>query len=320
MNILIAVLLFLPGLALVIYSAERLVRGAVGTALGFGVSTFLISVIFIGFDPENLFVGISGSIEGVSGIAVGSIIGATMVAIALAFGVTALIAPMTFEKAPWQVLIVSPLAVILFGGLVLDGFVSRIDGIILFMGFIASVLYLLWLSKRGLSIKPHGDVAETLEKAEEQNRWRSLGILVLSLAAIIVGSEMLVTGSETIIARLGISDTFFGLIILAFLVSIEELARELPAAIRGRPEISFGNVVGSILAFFLFNAGTIAMVSPFAVSNQVLVFYPPVCFVTVIVVSVFVAIRSISRWAGAVLVLLYVIFATGGYLLGSRVI
>jgi cation:H+ antiporter len=36
----------------------------------------------------------------------------------------------------------------------------------------------------------------------------------------------------------------------AFLVSLEELEHELPAARQGRPEISFGNVLGSILTFF----------------------------------------------------------------------
>ncbi|UGV40768.1 hypothetical protein J7W08_12110 [Methanococcoides orientis] len=74
-------------------------------------------------------------------------------------------------------------------------------------------------------------------------------LLLLSLTSIIIGSEMLVTGSDSIIGHLGLSDTVFGMTILAFIVSIEELARELPAAMKGRSEISFGNVVGSVLAF-----------------------------------------------------------------------
>ena len=68
--------MFVVGLALVIYFAEKLVKGAVGTAIGFGISAFLVSVIFIGFDPENLAVGTVGSAEEVAGIALGSIIGA----------------------------------------------------------------------------------------------------------------------------------------------------------------------------------------------------------------------------------------------------
>ncbi|MCW3141584.1 MAG: hypothetical protein N2V72_05340 [Methanophagales archaeon] len=314
MNIIVSIALFVVGLGLVIYFAEKLVKGAVGTSLGFGISAFLISVIFIGFDPENLAVGAVGSFEGIAGIALGSIIGAAMVAIALAFGITALFAPMGFERVPKQILTVPILAVLLLGILGFDGQLSRIDGTILLLGFVLSVIYLLRLSKRGLDIKPSGEVAETLEEAEELSKWKSFGLLLLSLAAVIIGSEMLVAGSETIIARLGLSDTVFGMTILAFLVSIEELARELPAAMKGRPEISFGNVVGSILAFFLFNAGIIALVSPVTVGTQVLRFYLPLCFGTVIVVSLFMMTKKIPRWAGGILVLLYSIFVIGGYI------
>lgn len=76
--------LFVAGLVLVVYFVEKLVEGAVGTSLGLGISTFLVSVIFIGFDPDNLSVGAVASFEGVAGIAVGSIVGAAMVAIARA--------------------------------------------------------------------------------------------------------------------------------------------------------------------------------------------------------------------------------------------
>jgi cation:H+ antiporter len=316
MNVFVALAVFVVGLGLVVYFAEKLVKGVVGTSLGFGVSTFLISVVFIGFDPENLAVGAVAAYNGVAGIALGSIIGAAMVAIALAFGITALIAPMKFEQAPGQVLAVPILSVILFGGLALDGQLSRADGAILLAGFALALLFLLWLSRRGLDIKATGEVAETLKEAEPVNRWKSAGLLAVSLAAIIVSSELLVAGAETILAQIGLSDTVFGMTALALLVSIEELARELPAARQGKAEISIGNVAGSILAFFLFNAGIVALVSPVAVSNQVLSFYLPLCLGTVIVVSLFMLARRVPRWAGGVLVALYLAFAVGGYMLG----
>jgi cation:H+ antiporter len=314
MNMLQSILLFILGVAIVMFFAEKLVKGTVGISLGFGISTFLISVIFIGFDPENLFVGAVGSFEGVSGIALGSIIGAAMVAVALAFGLTALIAPMKFEQAPIQILVVPVLAVLLLGVLSLDGRLSRLDGAVLLVGFALSVIYLIHLSKKGLDIQPTGEVAETLEKANKLNKWKSLGIFIVSLIGIVVGSEILVKSSENIIARIGLSDTVFGMTILAFLISIEELARELPAAMKGRPEISFGNVVGSILAFFLFNAGIIALVKPVTVDEQTLRYYFPICLLTVVVVSLFMITKKVSRWAGAILVLLYVAFITIGFL------
>ena len=203
---------------------------------------------------------------------------------------------------------------LLLGVLSFDGQLSRVDGAVLLLGFVLSILYLLRLSKSGFDIRPTGEVAETLEETGDISKWKSVGLLVLSLAAIIVGSEMLVAGSETIIASLGLSDTVFGMTILALLISIEELARELPAALKGRPEISYGNVAGSILAFFLFNAGIISLVQPVPVSGQVLRFYLPLCLITVIVVSLFMMRKKIPRWAGAVLIILYVIFFAGGYI------
>ena len=315
MNTLQSILLFILGIALVLYFAEKLVKGTVGISLGFGISTFIISVIFIGFDPENLAVGAVGSYEGASGIALGSIIGAAMVAIALAFGLTALIAPMKFEKAPKQILIIPVLAVLLLGLLGLDGQLSRIDGAVLLLGFVLSIIYLIRLSKKGLDIQPTGEVAETLEDAGKLNKWKSLGIFILSLAGVVLGSELLVRSSQSIIAKMGLSDTVFGMTILAFLISIEELARELPAAIKGRPEISYGNVIGSILAFFLFNAGIIALVKPITVDVETLKYYLPICLVTTLIVSIFMSTKKVSRLAGAVLVLLYVAFAAVGFII-----
>lgn len=313
LNMIISIVYFAIGIGLVIYFAEKLVKGTVGTSLGFGISTFLIGVIFIGFDPENLALGAVASFESVAGIALGSIIGAAMVAIALAFGLTALIVPMKFGDVPKQIVVVPILAVLLFGALALDGLISRVDGALLLLGFVLCIFYLLKLSKKGIDIKPTGEVAESLEKAGMIDKWKSLALFIVSLIGIIVGSEMLIAGSEDIMVIFGLSDTVFGMTILALLISIEELARELPAALRGRPEISYGNVSGSILAFFLFNAGIIALVQPIPVSDQVLKFYLPVCLVTIVVVSLFMLRKQIPRWAGAVLIALYSVFFIGGY-------
>jgi len=102
--------------------------------------------------------------------------------------------------------------------------------------------------------------------------------------------------------------------ILALAVSVEELARELPAALEGRPEITFGNVAGSILAFFLCNAGLIALLHPVAVPPEVLHFYLPVCFLTVAFGIGCLAALRMPRWAGGVLVVAYGVFFVGAYL------
>jgi cation:H+ antiporter len=315
MEILIALVMFGVGLGLIVFFAEQLVKGVVGTSLGFGLSTFLLSVIFIGFDPDNLAVGTVASAEGVSGIALGSILGGAMVAMAFAFGLSALVAPMTFGQVPPQVLVVQMLAVALLAVLALDGQLSRVDGGILLVGFGLAVLYLVRIARRGFDIKPSGEVGHRLQTGNIPDKWPSLGLFILSLVAIVVGSELLVSGAQTLLTRFQLSELFFGMTILAFLVSIEELERELPAVRQGRPDISFGNVLGSILAFFLCNAGIIALVRPVPVDHTVLTFYLPLAFITTAVVSGFMLTKRVPRWAGSVLILLYAVFVVGGWLM-----
>jgi Ca2+/Na+ antiporter len=189
MDIAIALAMFGVGLGLIMFFAEQLVKGVVGTSIGFGPSTFLLSVMSIGFDPDNLAVGVVASADGMAGIALGSILGGAMVAVALAFGMT----------------------------------------------------------------------------------------------------------------------------VLAFLVSIEELARELPAGRQGRPDIGFGNGLGSILAFFLCNAGVIALVRPVPVDTTALTFYLPLAFITTAMVSGVMLTKRVPRWAGGGFIPLYAVFVLCGW-------
>jgi cation:H+ antiporter len=315
MDIIFALVLGGLGLGLVIFFAEQLVKGVIGTSMGFGLSAFLLSAIFIGFDPDNLAVGVAASAEQVSGIALGSILGGAMVAIGFAFGLSAMVAPMTFAQVPPQIVGIQMLSVILFTVLSLDGELSRVDGVILLAAFVLAVFYLLRLGRRGLDITPSGEIGHRLQKGNIPGTWLSVGLFVFSLVAIAVGSEMLVKGAQTLLARFHIADLPFGMTILAFVVSIEELARELPAARQGRPDVSFGNVLGSIFAFFLCNAGIIALVRPVPVDRAVLTFYLPVTFITAAVVSGVMLTKCVPRWAGGLLILLYGIFVSGGWFL-----
>jgi len=103
--------------------------------------------------------------------------------------------------------------------------------------------------------------------------------------------------------------------VLALAISLEEVARTVPAARAGRADVVYGNVAGSILAFFLFNAGVIALVSPLEVGTSTLRFYLPAAAGVVVLVSAFLLARRLPRWAGALLVGAYLAFAAGGYLL-----
>ena len=309
MSLFTGAVLFGLGLVLVLFFAERLVDSTVGVSHRLGVSTFLISVVFIGFDPENLAVGAVASYEATAGIALGTIVGAAMVALALAFGITALIVPLDFERAPRRILVLPVGAVALVTLLALDGMLSRIDGAILLVGYVGAVALLLRWERQDIHVAPTEAVEAEVD--EEAGLIGSVGWFVASLAGIVAGSELLVRGARPIVEALGWTETTFGMTLLALLVSVEEVARELPAALKGRPDISYGNVLGSALAFFGFNAGVIALVRPVPVDPVTQHFYLPVCAGTVLLIALLMWRRRVPRWGGGLLLLAYGVFVFG---------
>ena len=313
MSLLVGLGMFGSGLALVLVLSERLVESTIGVSHHAELSAFLISVVFIGFDPENLAVGAVASHGGSTGIALGTIVGSAMVALALAFGITALIVPLDFEQAPRRILVLPVAAVAALTLLALDGRLSRGDGALLLLGYVGAVGLMVHWEREGLHVAPTAAVESEVEDESSRGVGRSVAWFVASLIGIVVGSELLVRGARPLITALGWTETAFGMTLLALLVSVEEVARELPAALKGRPDITYGNVLGSALAFFGFNAGVIALVRPVAVDPLTQYFYLPVCAGTVLLIALLMGQRRVPRWGGALLVVAYVLFAAGPF-------
>lgn len=314
MSLLVDAALFGVGVLVVVVSAEQLVEATIGLSRRLGVSAFLVGVVAIGFDAENLAVGVAASYEATAGIALGSVVGAAMVAIALAFGLTAVLVPLEFGRVPVRILALPVGALALLTGLALDGQLSRLDGGLLLGGYLVSIGLLARWERRGIHVAPVEAVEEEGREAASRGLWGTLAWVLLAVAGVVAGSELLLRGARPLIAALGWTDTLFGMTVLALLVSVEEVARELPAALKGRPDVSFGNVVGSALAFFGFNAGAIALVRPVPVGPATQSFYLPVCGAALLLVVALMAMRRVPRWGGVGLLVLYAVFVGAPFL------
>lgn len=318
MTVLVPLGLAVLGLVVVIVFSERLVKATVGVARTAGLSTFLIAVIFLGFDPENLAVGAVGVQQGATGLALGTVLGSAMVAIALAVGVAAVIVPMRFAAVPRPILGLTVAVVVGFAALAADGRLSRVDGAVLLAAYPVTVVALIWLGRRGLDVQPSGEVAKTLTKQPGRTRpVVAVLVLLVCLAGIVVGGELLVYAAQQLIGGLGLSQTAIGMSVLALAISAEELGRTVPAARAGRPEIAVGNLVGSVLAFFCFNAGIIALIAPLELDPVTQRFYLPVVVGTVVLVCALLLTRRLTRTAGVLLVLVYLGFVVVGFLLSG---
>jgi cation:H+ antiporter len=105
------------------------------------------------------------------------------------------------------------------------------------------------------------------------------------------------------------------MLLVAAAVSFEELPRMPLPAWRGHPEVSVGNILGTIVFFVLFNVGVIALLRPLPVDRAAVVFHWPFLMGTLLVMSIFLWRRRLGRVAGSVLLagyVLYLVLSLGG--------
>jgi cation:H+ antiporter len=300
--------LFVVGVIVVIWGTERFVEGMLGSTIILGVSTFALGVVFGGFDAENLGTGVVAGIEGLPGVSLGTVIGSSIFLMCVALGICGLLVPLEVNIPPKYIYmtLLSPIPLFI---LMRDGTLSRTDGLVLLLIFIPLIWYITTASKKETFLKKE-EVVEIAEEREKKPRWFFPALMIFGLVAIGVGAELIARGAKGIIVDFGISDTFLGMIFVAAAVSFEEIAREIIPAYRGHPEISIGNIMGTILFFVCFNVGIIALISPLRVDPQVVSFHWPFMMGVLILTGIFLLRKRVGRVEGMILLTCY-----GTYLL-----
>lgn len=235
------------GFVLLIWSADRFVIGASAAAFKLGVSPLIIGMVIIGFGTSapEIFVGGSAAMAGNPSIAVGNAIGSNIANIALVLGIAALITPLTVNST---ILKREFPALFLISGftllLMLDGELSRWDGLALLVGTLLMVAWLLWLGAGERADDPLQTEFESEISGEMPIRiaWLWLGI---GLVMLLVSSQILVWGAVNIARDFGISDLVIGLTVIAIGTSLPEIAVSISAALKNEHDIVIGNILGS---------------------------------------------------------------------------
>lgn len=293
------VFLFLLGVGLVLWAAERLTDGILATATSFAVSPFFVGVFVSGFEPENLTTGLVANFQGLSQIALGTVIGAAIFMLLGGFGAALLIIPMEVQ-IPRPGVFALLTSLVPFGWFLLnDGRISRFEGLLLLLG--CGVL-LAWLYR----VSP---ILLTARSQKPLSRLRPLLLIVAGTIGLLIGAELIVRGATGIIQGFGISETFLGMTIVAIGESLEETARMVAPARRGRYDIALGNVVGTTVILLTLNLGLIALVHPITVDPWILQFHVPFLIGCVLfVAALLMTTKRLGRIAGVALILLYVIY------------
>lgn len=285
----------LVGFALLVWSADRFVVGAAGTARNLGVPTLIIglTVVGIGTSAPEILISAIAAATGNPDIAIGNAIGSNITNTALVLGVTALVVPLAIRSETLRRELPLLMVIMLLAlGLLLDGVLSRLDGVALLAGM---VLLLAWLTR--LALKSRGSDPLVAEYSAEipagLTLGASLGWLFLGLVVLLASARLLVWGAASMAEALGVSDLVIGLTIVAIGTSLPELAASLSAALKNEHDIAVGNVLGSNMFNLLAVLGLPGIIRPGAVPGEVLTRdFPAMIALTLL----FYGFAGVTRW------------------------
>ena len=264
----LAIVAIVVGLVLLVWSADRFVDGAVGVAQFFGMSTFLIGMIIVGFGTSapEMVVSVLSAMNNSPQLALGNAYGSNIANIALILGTTALIAPVVVKKQAMVrdipiLMAMTALTVVLL----MDGNVSFVDGVVLLLAFVVITAFNISMElheKRKRKKAKLADNADDNLPAEKVSIVKSFAWLLVGLVLLIVSSRMLVWGAVYTAQALGVSDLLIGLTIVAIGTSLPELASSIAAARRGENDLAVGNVIGSNIFNTLVVVGLASVIAP----------------------------------------------------------
>lgn len=265
------------GFVTLIWGADRFVLGAASFARNLGVSTMLIGLTIVGFGtsaPEVL-VSAMAALQGTPGLAVGNAIGSNIANIGLVLGATALVAPLNVgSQTVRQEIPILLLVTVVTMGLLLNGHLSRLDGLGMLIGLFVLVA---WMVRLGLR---HGPEDHLLADYDAEIRtdlsfgasvtWTAVGLLVL-----LTGAQSLVWGASGLARTLGVSDTVIGVTIVAIGTSLPELAVCIAGARKREHDLVLGNIMGSNMFNLLAVIGVAGVMAPERLDPTVLAFHFP---------------------------------------------
>lgn len=302
------------GLILLIWGADRFVQGAAAVASNLGVAPLMIGLTIVAFatSAPEILVSVIAALRGETDLAVGNAIGSNIANIGLVLGMVALIRPIELKSATLRrempaLLAVSLLTVALF----LDSALNRIDGFVLLMGFVIVCIWLVRLGLRSSAADPlQADLEAEIPK--DMKTWIALTWLIIGLAALLFGAELMVDGAIAIARLIGVSEVVIGVTLVALATSLPELAVSAVGAIRGEYGLAIGNIVGSNIFNLLAVIGVAAAIQPAVLPQTVLSLH---IFVMVALTLVLFAMTyeydgrgAISRFEGLMLVAAYLAY------------
>lgn len=342
----VPVLLFIVGLALLIKGGDWFVDGATGIAERFHVPELLIgaTVVSIGTTLPEVMVSANSALSGHGEIAYGNALGSIICNTALIAAITVAVKPGKVDKKTLRVPVgffFTAMIIYAIGAYGMGTF-SRPLGIILLIIFAIYMFILIRQAldemKKPANEKPangkSADVntgddsaadknteTELKEKEEPKPLWKEILLLIIGAAFIAEGADLLVDNGTLIAQAMGVPEAVIALTFVALGTSLPELVTAITSLAKGHGALSLGNVCGANLFNLVLVSGLSITLSPFGlpegrmlnigsspVNSSLVVDLPVSVFVMIILTIPAILKGELKRWQGILLLATYACF------------
>lgn len=301
------------GLIGLIIGGEFLVRGATKLAAILGIPSVIIglTVVAFGTSAPELAVSLQAAFKGNADIAIANVVGSNIFNTLGILGLASLVSPLVIHSQMIKREVPFMIAIsILLWGLVYNGMLTRLEGILLVS---ILVIYLFWLVREALqNKKANKEIKQEIESEllPVPKNFSSIALstlfLVGGLAIIMIGADKLVIGASDLARSLGVSDAIIGLTIVSIGTSLPEVVASVIATYKGERDIAVGNVIGSNIFNILCILGITSTVQELQISAPIIKIDLPFMILTALLtLGFFKRGLKLSRHVGALFILLY---------------
>jgi cation:H+ antiporter len=336
-----SIFVFISGATLLVVSAEKLIDHLVGAASGLRVPLFLLAVVFTGIEFDDITLGLALNLDDLSGVALGIVFGTALSYTGIVLALAAILVPSKVD-IPRDYLVLFVAAPLVMVGFTLEAPLTVTDGLVLLGLFVLFIAYVATQElRRNVAVfrdaevyeaaavgRPEGAAQpgsgaeisvpqdesgsggaraddEPVTGARELPGWAHLGLAVLALAGLIIGSATTSTGTRGILDTYGLEGTVFGATIVTAVLTIEDLFVTVEAFRKGVPEVGVGNVLGSLVFSVTGKLGITLLAGDIVIGPQVLSWHLPALIALTALGAYFLSTGRLKRWHGGILLALY---------------
>ena len=301
------ILLFVVGLVLIIKGGDWFVDSAVFIANLTGIPKFIIgaTIVSVATTLPELTVSVTGVINGELDLAVGNAVGSVTANIGLIMGISLVCMPAVIKRSQfWIKGTLMSAAALLLWVLCKDGTLHMLPSFAL---FVLLAVY-VWDNIRDAKNDVGSDEREVVDKKDLP---KQIVMFIIGIAAIVVGSKLLIEYGREIALLLGVPSAIIGVTMVAIGTSLPELITTLTAIRKKESSMSIGNIVGA-------NIIDLAMILPICsvvsdgkltIAEQSYALDMPICFAMTLIAVLPPLIKGkLYRWQGIFMLALYAVY------------